>query len=312
MPFVARWKCGDEPGIAIGTVPSSRTAGRYSDGHPQDSVHYREYKLILRPDRFRSPDAFRDFGKLVRDVAASVDVELSRHGESAGDHLREVVFFDTPGFHLYEGSFIVRKRTCHRDGWPTDDPELTFKFRHPDLGSAAAIDVRPARTADYRIKFKEEILPLRERAGGMRSLYSHTCVLRLPDARSGTLVAQAWRAFPALRPILADGATPLDVVQGVYVTELLDELGVLDFGHGATGKADVALWRTTAIGPAIVGEFSYQVRFERACDLHEKSRARADRLFLRLQSVARHWLMLGVTKTSVVYGAGLKAPRTHE
>ena len=127
-----------------------------------------------------------------------------------GDYLREVVFFDTPGFHLYEGSFIVRRRTCHRDGWPIDDPELTFKFRHPDFSaSAAATDVRPARTADYRIKFKEEILPLRERAGGMRSLYSHTCVLQLPDARSGTFVAQAGRAFPALRfPILAHAHAP--------------------------------------------------------------------------------------------------------
>lgn len=290
-------------------MPSSRAAGRCSDGHPQDSVHYREYKLILRPDRFRSSDAFRDFGKLVRDVAGSVGVELSHHGESTGDRLREVVFFDTPRFHLYEGSFIVRKRTRHRDGWPTDDPELTFKFRHPDLDSAAAVDVRPARTAAYRIKFKEELLPLRDRLGGMRSLYSHTCVLRLPDSRSGTLVAQAPRAFPALRPVLGRSGAPLDVVQGVHVTELLDELGILDFGHGATGKADVALWRTTAIGPAIVGEFSYQVRFERASDLHEKSRARADRLFLRLQSAARRWLMLGVTKTAVVYGAGGNSAR---
>ena len=35
----------------------------YSDGHPQDVVHYLEAKLILKPDRFTSVDSFRDFGQ---------------------------------------------------------------------------------------------------------------------------------------------------------------------------------------------------------------------------------------------------------
>jgi hypothetical protein len=291
---------------------SSRSPRAYTDGHPRDAIHYREYKLILRPDRFASPDGLRAFGKLVRQAAGSVDVGLSGHGRPGEERLREVVFYDTPRFHLYEGSCIVRKRTRHRDGWPTGDPEITFKFRHPDMDAAAAVDVRPARVGDYRVKFKEELLPLRDRVGGMRSLFSHTCVLRLPDARSGTVAAQASRAFPALRSLVPRAEAPLDVVQGVHVTELLEEVGMLDFGHGALAKADVALWRPTAIGPAIIGEFSFQVRFERESDLHAKARARADRLFLRLQTAARSWLMLGVTKTVVVYGAGRGAPRHHE
>jgi len=31
---------------------SQKPNGFVSDGHPADSVHYREYKLILLPDRF--------------------------------------------------------------------------------------------------------------------------------------------------------------------------------------------------------------------------------------------------------------------
>ena len=38
----------------------------YSDGHPLDEVQYLECKIILKADRFKSADSFREFGKLVR------------------------------------------------------------------------------------------------------------------------------------------------------------------------------------------------------------------------------------------------------
>jgi hypothetical protein len=40
--------------------------GSYSDGHPLDEVQYLECKIILKADRFKSADSFREFGKLVR------------------------------------------------------------------------------------------------------------------------------------------------------------------------------------------------------------------------------------------------------
>ena len=49
-----------------------------SDGHPSDSVHYREYKLILRPDRFTSHEALHEFSKLVRGAAKKEGVEVAR------------------------------------------------------------------------------------------------------------------------------------------------------------------------------------------------------------------------------------------
>src|SRR5262249_56532339 len=58
----------------IGSVRRSRGAmakspntasGPVSDGHPSDSVHYREYKLILRPDRFTSPAPLHAFTYLL-------------------------------------------------------------------------------------------------------------------------------------------------------------------------------------------------------------------------------------------------------
>ena len=38
-----------------------------------------------------------------------------------------------------------------------------------------AVDMRPKIAGKYRIKFKAEILPLKDQVGGYRILYSHNC-----------------------------------------------------------------------------------------------------------------------------------------
>src|SRR5262249_45979727 len=161
-------------------APRSQPNSAPSDGHPSDSVHYREYKLILRPDRFTSPEALREFGKLVRASAKRKGVGVVRPQAPSSEHLREIVFYDTPRFDLYESAFILRQRAAHQDGWPIGDSELTLKSRPPDLGAAANVDVRPTTDHAFRMKFKEELLPPRGRGAGMRSLYSHNVVLTLP------------------------------------------------------------------------------------------------------------------------------------
>jgi len=290
---------------------SQKPNGFVSDGHPADSVHYREYKLILRPDRFTSRDALHAFSKLVREAAKDEDVDVARAAVDDECLLREIVFYDTPRFDLYESAFILRQRAKHRDGWPVGDSELTLKFRHPVRDEAAKIDVRPVTEHDFRIKFKEELLPQKGRAGGMRSLFSHNVVLTLPPANLDTDLAHAARVFPALRSVLARTG-PLEVVQRARITELLEEVGVLDFGHGLTAKATVALWRAGVVGPSLIGELAYQCKFQRDADVHVKALKRADELYSRLQAAARDWLALGVTKTRVVYAFGKTAPHHHE
>ena len=292
-------------------TPQPGGKSEQSDGHPTDSVHYREYKLILRPDRFTSPDALHEFGKLVRAAAKKECVEVLRPPVNAGEHLREIVFFDTPRFDLYEAAFILRQRAAHQNGWPVGDSELTLKFRHPELEAAARIDVRPATKHLFRMKFKEELLPPRGRGNGMRSLFSHNVVLTMPPEHLSADVARAARVFPALRPLL-DRADPLEIVQRARITEVLEDIGILDFGHGLTAKANVALWRTGAVGPSLVGELAYQCKFKRDEDLHVKARKRADALYVELQSAVSDWLARGVTKTGVVYGLGKTVPHHHE
>ncbi len=146
-----------------------------------DVVHYREYKILLQPDRFTSKNGFLELwetaSKTLKKLGLKVDVD-----EHAFDsQVREVLFYDTPEFDLYNNHFILRKRTFYDQGWPRPGHELAFKYRTPELKNAAAVDVRPQLGGHDEIKFKEELLLERDRLGGMRSVYSHGCVLTSPN-----------------------------------------------------------------------------------------------------------------------------------
>jgi hypothetical protein len=71
---------------------------------------------------------------------------------------------DTGDFRLYNHAFILRRRIRYQDGFPVEDPEFVFKFRVPDMQTAAELDLRPNIAGNYRIKFKAEALPLKDQA----------------------------------------------------------------------------------------------------------------------------------------------------
>ncbi|MGA1129708.1 MAG: hypothetical protein ACO3XN_06545, partial [Chthoniobacterales bacterium] len=68
---------------------------------PHDDLHYREYKILLRPERFTSPQAFKDFWQVVKRVAKQFEVRLEEAEDAFENQVREVLFFDTPDFDLY-------------------------------------------------------------------------------------------------------------------------------------------------------------------------------------------------------------------
>jgi hypothetical protein len=288
------------------TPPKKGTAKgpkAYSDGHPLDQVHYREYKIILRPERFTKPTGFHDFAKLVHHGTAELDLAYFADHTNAEHQIRTVVFFDTPKFDLYNNSFILRRRTVYRDGFPAGDSEIVMKFRNADMDLAAGIDVRPAGTDKYRIKFKEELLPLHNEVGGMRSLFSHNCVLAVDAAATEEEpIKNAAAIFPALRRVGISAKRDIDLVNHVAVEEVLADLGEVNFGHGLHAKANVAVWRNRGTLQPLVGEFAYQCKFDRFDELHKKARKRADEFFHMMQTVAADWVQVGATKTRIVYG----------
>jgi len=298
---------------AVAAAPA--TASTYADGTPLDKVTYLEAKLILKPDRFTSVESFRDFGKLVQKTAKNVGVGFIADREaSLRPQVREIVFGDTPEFSLYNNAFILRRRISYIDGFPVADPEIVFKFRHPDEAAATTVDVRPKIAGKYRIKFKAEALPLKDAVGGYRILYSHNCQFGLSQMHEGDALSMATltKVFPALAGLKTKHGEKIELVNGGIVEELLLPLGQLDFGKGMVGKCDIGLWRTRGEHKALVGEFAFQVKFADRAEMSEKQKKLAAQFYVTLQRDVQSWLALGCTKTAMVYRLHGNAPQSHE
>jgi hypothetical protein len=289
--------------------------GHYSDGHPLDDLHYLECKLILNGDRFTSVESFREFAKLVKRAANAADVGFSRKGfKDLRPQIREVLFLDTADFRLYNNAFILRRRQNYVDGFAVGDPEMVFKYRHPDLQKAAETDVRPKLAGDFRVKFKAEALPLKDKIGGYRLLYSHNVEFPLSAIHDNDPMAMASivRMLPALQALALNENDRVELVNQTAVEEVLLDIGMLDFGKDVEAKSNVAVWRTRGNQKQLVGEFAFQARFNRRAEFHAVARLRCEQFFVALQHVAEQWLSLGTTKTGAVYRLKGNPPTAHE
>ena len=289
--------------------------GKYADGLPLDEVKYLECKLILRPNRFTSRKRLLALGKVMRRPAEQNGVEFSTRGFADEPlKIREILFLDTADFRLYNNAFILRRRIPYVDGFPTGDPEIVFKFRHPDRQKVAEVDVRPQITGDYRIKFKAEVLPLKDAIGGIRTLFSHNLQVGLSqvtgdDRRSLDYIVSV---LPALDTLKRSPGERVELVAGTIVEEVLQDIGILDFGKGIRAVANVALWRARGDHRPLIGELAFQIKLKSREDVKEKVAKRARAFFLSLQQAARDWIALGATKTGVVYQLKGSLPNAHE
>jgi len=289
--------------------------GHYHDDHPLDDVQYLECKIILKGDRFTSESNFDDFARIVKSAAEKSDVDFSRKEfKDARPQIREVLFLDTADFQLYNHAFILRRRVLYENGFAVSDPEIVFKFRHPDVQKAAEMDVRPRIFGDYRIKFKAEALPLKDQVGGYRLLFSHNVEFPLSAVHEPNRDSMATlsRVLPALRVLKLEETESVALVNHTAVEEVLKDIGMLDFGKGVTAKCNVAVWRTRGDQKQLVGEFAYQCKFPKGSEFKEAARRRCEQFFVNLQYAAQEWLALGTTKTGAVYRLKGNPPNAHE
>lgn len=288
---------------------------KYGDGNPLDEVKYLECKLILKGDRFTAESNFDDFGKIVKRAAEASDVGYSRKSfKDARPQIREVLFLDTADFKLYNNAFILRRRVNYENGFAVSDPEIVFKYRHPDMQKAAEVDVRPTIFGDYKTKFKAEALPLKDQVGGYRLLFSHNVefpqsAVHEPNRTSAVTLV---RVFPALKMLKLPRTESIALVNTTAVEEVLKDIAMLDFGKCIEAKANVAVWRTRGDQKQLVGEFAYQIKFDKRDDLHRIARRRCEQFFINLQYAAQDWLALGTTKTGAVYRLKGNPPNAHE
>ena len=96
--------------------------------------------------------------------------------------------------------------------------------------------MRPKFAGNYRIKFKAEALPLRDQVGGYRLLYSHNAQFPLSQAPEGDRESMGTlaRVFPALEALKTSDTDKVELVNQTIVEEVLQDLGVLNFGKGIT------------------------------------------------------------------------------
>jgi hypothetical protein len=277
-----------------------------------DVLQYREYKLLLRADRFDRSQQFHKFWKITRRVAKSLGIAIAKRGKEMEAHLREVIFFDTPKFRLYNNGFILRRRTFYENGLPRPEHELVLKFRNSNFKATAEVDVRPLLPCINVVKFKEEILLPYDKIGGMRSIYSHGCELDTPNVLLTQSFETICQVFPALLRTGAKAKTALSVVNGLAIEEVLVNLGEIDFGGKMTAKATLAIWRNRTTQEHFIGEYGYQLKFRSPDEFQGKSKDLSEAFYLALQSEASDWVQLGTTKTAMIYRMGKTPVVSHE
>jgi hypothetical protein len=300
----------------VGRVPHLKQ-GAYADGMPLHKVQYLCCKLILHPNRFTSRESLFEFGKVLREPAKEHGVKFNKKGfESQPIKLREVLFIDTEDFRLYNNAFILRRRIPYKDGFPIGDPEIVFKFRHPDIQLCAETDVRPRILGDHRVKFKCQAMPLKQKLGGIRMLFSHNVqFLRSAIGMGKENVSdmdQIVDLLPALASVRKEPKERIQLVSNTIIEEVLQDIGMLDFGEGISCKANVSIWRTRGEHRPLIGEFAYQFRFQDRNLLSKEALRRAEAFFIDLQYAAEDYIALNCTKTATVYRLLGNSPKPHE
>jgi hypothetical protein len=300
----------------VGQVPQLKP-GTYSDGMPIHSPEYICCKLILRPNKFHSRASFFDFGRVFKEPAKEHSVKFSVAGcDVQPVKIREVLFIDTEDFRLYNNAFILRRRIPYKDGFPIGDPEIVFKFRHPDLQVAAETDMRPRILGEHRVKFKVQAMPLKERLGGVRMLFSHNVQFMRSAIGMGkenvSDMDQLIDLLPPLAKVRKEPKEKIKLVSNTIIEEVLQDIGILDFGDGLACKANVAIWRTRGEHRPLIGEFAYQFRFQDRNLLSKDALRRAEAFFISLQYSAEDYIALNCTKTATVYRLLGNPPNSHE
>jgi hypothetical protein len=185
------------------------------------TVTSREYKLLLRPDRFR--ERRRGAAALWSLVEFLIQ---ERQGneiyQEQDEELRRLTWFlDTPATEFQRRGLTLRVRQEPDE----DDPfKLTLKFRDPDRYVAAGQDLactRPVKDKDN--KFEEDILP------PFNSKFSRSVSFRAGELPPLATLGQASDLFPGLAALGIPAGTPLGMVNGFQAREIAHRIGQLHF-----------------------------------------------------------------------------------
>jgi hypothetical protein len=265
-------------------------------------VTHREFKLLLKPEKFLSRRAVLEFNELLHKAAEKLGVHYDPV-ESLDSQLRIVQFYDTKAEDLRKNKLIFRIRQIRQGGWPDDSWELTFKCRAPDYEKAAAFDTDTTMTKLQKKKFKEELIR-GDVPGTMTSIFSNNVIVEYPEIPLEAPLSRLADALPHLKTIGLDLNETMSIVAGAKVFELQSDLGILSFGHGVAARATLAVWARPVPDrfEPLVAEFGFSTHVLGKDEKEEKGQHAADEFFKALQGPLHDYLSSGTTKTALIYG----------
>jgi hypothetical protein len=265
-------------------------------------VTHREFKLLLKPEKFPKRGALTDLNELLIHAAAKLGVHYDPV-ESIDSQLRIVQFYDTKGQDLRKNKLIFRIRQLRQGGWPEDSWEMTFKCRAPEYDKAAGFNTDTTFPGKLqKKKFKEELIR-DEEPGTMRSIFSNNVIIEAPEIAHEVPLSSLMDRVPHLKTLGLDPSETLAIVAGAKVFEIQGTLGTFSFGHGVTATASLALWLRPipdAFEP-LVAEFGFSTHVL-GTNKEAKAQNAADDFFKAIQLPLRDWLAEGTTKTALIYG----------
>jgi hypothetical protein len=272
-----------------------------TEGASTPLVTHREFKLLLKPEKFPSRRAVLEFNQLLQRIASALGVDY-QPVESLDSQLRVVQFYDTKGEILRKNKLIFRIRQIRSGGWPDESWELTFKCRALDYDSAAGFNTDTTLTKLQQKKFKEELIR-GEMPGTMKSIFSNNVIVEYPGINVEVPFSRLAEYLPHLKTLDVDPNETLAIVAGAKVFELQSTLGNLSFGHGVTAHATLAVWARPVPDrfEPLVAEFGFSTHI-RGKDKEEKGQEAADEFFKALQVPLKEYLADGTTKTALIYG----------
>ena len=185
------------------------------------TVTSREYKLMLRPDRFgdrrRGAEAFWNLVRFL--IQEKQGNEVYREQD---EELRRLTWYlDTPGADLRGLGFVLRVREESDSEKPF---KVTLKYRAPDRYVAAGKDLScREKIKKKNDKFEEDILP------PFASKFARSVAFRAEELPALETMERVTDLFPGLAALQIPPNTPIGAVKGFKVHELAHRIGQLGF-----------------------------------------------------------------------------------
>ncbi|HZY97411.1 MAG TPA: hypothetical protein VFE35_09930 [Candidatus Cybelea sp.] len=264
-------------------------------------ITHREFKLLLKAERFPTRQALLDFNKLLEETAAKLHVRYEPF-DPIDAQLRIVQFYDTVEQTLRKNRLIFRIRQLRQALWPDESWEVTFKARHADREKAETFDSTSTFPKQQKKKFKEEILR-GDTPGTITSIYSNNCILESPELNVELPLQKLAAAFPHLKTLNLNFDQTMTIVNGAKVFEIESKLGNFFFGHHTTATATLAVWARPIPDKfePLIAEFGWS--YHPVDDEKGKEADKvADQFFKDIQWPLGDWITTGTTKTALIYG----------